>query len=889
MMDNSVPNIIEPIFEQKIHEKEKYSFDSFAELAYFKHSSWGDPVWYVRESSYKISFSYLRTVNKEFEKLAKLFLFDYVWQRRLKTPGLSPQRLRKLSQPLRLFSAVGVVFLSEIGQTQYEEVIKHISRTYKDVQGYCRDLNLFVRYLYAEGLIACPIDTLNPKALKSAGDKYGREANTLKHPDTELVRAIIELKLAIQNNYDGSARCKMDMLAVMTQVFQYGLGLRIGEILRLPKDCLIDIDGETFCNVWTEKGSEPAARYVPTLWREPLREAIKVIDDICLVYRSRAKDIENGVLRQVLSARFSRRVQKIESELSSAKSALAMLSESNYSEVKIKLGLLRPVNDDDIIMLRDLRHYLPLASGCSDATGLVSFYKHLGLDIRSKSLGKRKHLHYVLGSALKKAVGQVVDFRRQHFTYSEIYRIIQGRDPRCKSGSNYEYLKGIRYHKRLTSLQRQAFLLGSSTLVGGILEYGNALQHIERIIGGAYDFKQWLPISDAASIYPEFFDQQSIGRIKSASQGSFFGYLDVTETRAKFFRKCEKGEREYIAGNGFFVKVSSIFDAVEKHFVTVNAHLQAELADEFKQEVLGEGVEIFSKSFSIAQKVSEYLFVVPTAFGGVYNEHLPSLLGYRSVVYAFKPHLEGRVSAFHRYHVAVDDELISKFQTHLGRHWQTNSLFRAGLSASIVDKWMGRATSQSAHYDHQTARERADKVAQVMLREQDRFLGEIPQKLAIWSQCSSTLDLKEQLGSYIRTAHHSPLGYCIKDINLKPCEYHLKCLTGNGGLGCRQFVYDLKDPTHRSKMEAERDKAEAELARLFEHLDNPDAPKAAVEMHIQHQMTLLKNTTAVLERSELILNELHDEGCQEIRPFKTEGSDPDDCAFECGDHFNDHE
>ena len=84
-------------------------------------------------------------------------------------------------------------------------------------------------------------------------------------PLPELVKAIIHLKWAVDDNFDSSINAINDKLCILTQVFQFGLGLRIGEVLRLPQNPLIKMDGETFCLVWTEKGSMPMAPYVPLI------------------------------------------------------------------------------------------------------------------------------------------------------------------------------------------------------------------------------------------------------------------------------------------------------------------------------------------------------------------------------------------------------------------------------------------------------------------------------------------------------------------------------------------------------------------------------------------------------------------------------------------------
>lgn len=266
----------------------------------------------------------------------------------------------------------------------------------------------------------------------------------------------------------------------------------------------------------------------------------------------------------------------------------------------------------------------------------------------------------------------------------------------------------------------------------------------------------------------------------------------------------------------------------------------------------------------------------------MYNEHIPSILGYFSVLYAIKPAKQGQ-SAFVRYGVVANEEIVSTFQTHKGRHWQTNSLFRAGLAASIVNKWMGRSDSQGDHYDHQTAKERAEKVGELMLSEQSRFIGDLANKVKVWTDNNiPTQNVQTFLTDMLQTVHYGPLGHCFRDINLKPCEFHLKCLTGNSGKGCREFVVDILDPVQIKQIESERNRSEIELARLFEALNRPGIPVESVEMHIEHQMAIFRNASYILEHSDVVLSDIQVEQSKDYQPFRIEGSVPSDCVFQCG-------
>ncbi|MNE40132.1 hypothetical protein D3C80_1341250 [compost metagenome] len=196
---------------------------------------------------------------------------------------------------------------------------------------------------------------------------------------------------------------------------------------------------------------------------------------------------------------------------------------------------------------------------------------------------------------------------------------------------------------------------------------------------------------------------------------------------------------------------------------------------------------------------------------------------------------------------------------------------------------MGRTDGQGDHYDHQTAKERAAKVSELMLSEQSRFIGDLANKVKTWSENDVPAeDLQIFLADMLQTVHYGPLGHCFRDINLKPCEFHLKCLTGNSGKGCREFIVDLSDPVQIKQIESERSRAEIELARLFEVLNRPDIPVESVEMHIEHQMTVYRNASYILDRSEVVLTDGQVEQSKDYQPFRLEGSIPNDCVFQCG-------
>lgn len=877
--------VINAAHEGALVKLEKLLPDSkmkFEEMSFFKGSSWDDNRWkYLGVHS--IRFATDERYSQELEKLNKIFLVDYLWQRRQKRRPLTPAWVDKLAQPLRLLASIGVSSLYQINHESYASALTTLEGK-GGAAGDCGRLNSVIRFLFNKGLVNCEFDLSSPKDFLKT-DRFGLPAISDKLPLPELVRSIIALKGAIDERWDGSSRAKIDKLAIYTQPFQYALGLRIGEVLRLPANCLFTKDGEMFCRVWTEKGSQPTARYVPTVWRELLLDAVNEINSISGPYRACAELIESKGLFEALDSRFEQRVNSIKENIRHAKGLLEVYCWQYKKYAARRMQLTCTLADDELVELKDIREYLPSAPASTDSATLLRAYNLQGLNIISKPLGVRKHKHYVSGAELKRMASEIVEFFGGVISEKDLPMILFGR-AFTSAQTDRNYYLGLKKTKSLTRLESAAFLSIKHSRTGRNFSYftrSDTERIIEEVLGGGYSYEYEIPLRDAELLFPEFLLSSTSARINESPECSILTGLDISSEPKRFYKLVNSDSALDVHANGFdgyLLDYRSLRAAIERFFYHQNSI--AALDDPADSGCFG-GVIVSSSSFSIEQKVSEYLFVAPASSGGVYIDSIPSILGYSTVWYSLKNSDNG-VSAFTRYGVTSDLALIDSFQTHKGRHWQTNSLFRAGLAASIVNKWMGRTDLQGAHYDHRTARERASSVGDLMLREQKRFIGHLPEKIRSWADRKMSLEeCQLHLDASLQTLHHSPTGYCARDINLKPCEFHLKCLTGNNGKGCREFILDLEDPVQRAKIAAVRDQAESELARLFEYLNSPNVPVESVEMHIEHQMVVFRNASAVLEKSELILTDEQAHHHNDYLPFRAEGSRPDDCIFQCGD------
>jgi hypothetical protein len=263
---------------------------------------------------------------------------------------------------------------------------------------------------------------------------------------------------------------------------------------------------------------------------------------------------------------------------------------------------------------------------------------------------------------------------------------------------------------------------------------------------------------------------------------------------------------------------------------------------------------------------------------------VPEIFGYHGVTHAIKGN-DRADGMFVRYGISTDNTLSDQWQSHMGRHWQTTSLFRAGASSEVVNRWMGRTATQGDHYDHNSGHERAIKIKDAMLKDTNRFAGAIANQVRIWIENKIPLEnIDEYLDQELATVHYTPSGLCTRPMFLKPCDMNMKCLTGNNGNGCKHFALDLYDESQVAKISVERDKADKMLERLGHAVDQGID---GADLHLQHHMTLWTQATKVLEIRQSLLdskNSPREEAADnDFLPFSQEGDYPDDCPFQCGE------
>lgn len=860
---------------QSLTELEQQARERFESLPLIIGCDWDDGSWSYLKSNQNIKFQAIGggELPKELVTFCKVYLVNMLWTQRLRAEPYSVSHIRSSIEPIKIWAEMGFEELSDLNQESYDANIVYLRERYAEPATNGVSLNRVVTYLNDNHLLNAHIDTVNIRKALGNTDAFGRvQAKKEKMPLPELVKAVIHLKWAIDDAFDGSSKVINDKLCILTQVFQYGLGLRLGEVLRLPLNPLIEMDGEMFCLVWTEKGSEPMARYVPTIWRKPFKDAVDEIHKLTKGYRDAAIQFEQQGALSFIDERFDAYLKEKESLFGEKVQQLDELLLSKKVAVEQLWQLKTTVNNDARFELKELVNILPISSSAKDSSSLLKYYNGMGLEIESESLGSRKHKHYVTGEGVTKAIDKIVAMRASYVTERELRQILNAHSTGNTKASKDSLIreKVIRLNGNFNALTFTNGKTSEKAVSVKVISRQDAIDIIRAYTLGGYDHQKQIPLKELEEILPELFNQKSANKV---GRTDFCG-----AQKLNFYVKGKEGS-EFFKANGYLADLDKIKSYFRAEFERMNLEIERELIEESIQEYEVDGIEISSKSFSIRQKPSEHLFLRAGMRGGKYYELLPQILGYHAVTYFFGGN-DRQDSAFARYGIDVDEHIAESWQSHKGRHWQTTSLFRAGLAELVVNKWMGRTTGQGENYDHNTGRERAKVVADAMLDDSTRFLGDVPNKLRAWKEQEiPTSSLPEHLTSTLQSIQYSPLGYCTRALYLKPCEFNLKCLTGNEGKGCKHYIYDLHDPSHREKITVERDRSSLELSRLFEVYEKG---VEAAKMHIEHHMTILRNTTAILDNAEMILNDSQLDDIQDFMPFKKEGSYPDDCPFQCG-------
>jgi len=870
----------------------KISQERFNKLEKIFEGNWGDASWKYTITGENLNFNIDGLVwSEEIENSAKIFLIKYIWDKRLKGSLPSHTALRSLLLGPRLLASIGIKRISEINQETYLQAHQSLVK-YNSIAtqiGYINSLNNQISWLENEYMLSSTIDLIKAPKINQIVPIDS------KMPDRELIQIIISAKWAIEEFEDHTARWESDLLAIYSQAFQYGMGLRIGEALRLPENPIIWKDDEMFFLVWTEKGSKPIARYVPETWREAFQHSIDSIKKATEPYRKRAKELETRGRLTEVENRFNDYHQNKHNDVITIKQQLDSFLTDKSSEAKAKWILRDTIISNNDYSLKDIQALMPelvTPSSKTNAQILKSFEKW-GLRFTATPISKTQKKYHIKGQKILYFIDTQVDFRHNHVTDSELLLLLHGRELHREQSQDPLIVE--RRIFRGGGIAIAYTMKGIDKFDGGrrppsTISRPHALEIIEHYAGGGFDTTKYIDFKSFQNLFPDLF---TAGLATTLSK-----YEDLPKElrntdKVRFYAKASGNSEvyRYKPVSGYLLEQESVHEYIKNEFYRLNSTVEKEIYEQNKQELADiekeEGlppketeinsVIISSSSFKVKQKISDFLFL-RAAHANL--QLIPEIMGYKAITFSFKGN-DRFPSLFERYGVSDDKDLIAKYQSHKGRHWQTTSLFKSGASSEVTNAWMGRTTQQGAHYDHNTDIERAKQVQKAILEDTQRIIGPVAEKVKEFRENQISLELIEDfLEQQMHTIQHTPLGMCSRPMFLKPCDLNMRCLTGNNGKGCKHYALDIGDVSQIAKLQVYRDKTGRELERLAQKLEEGHA---AAEMHIESQSTAFNNVNLILRGADAILEkDPNNDG--EYLPFKKEGSYPDDCPFQCGDN-----
>jgi len=869
----------------------KQSRTRFSDLKAFNGQDFESNEWrYYGETLYFSTIQGSRSNKRlewpdEINETIKSFIINQLWGKRTRKTPLSASRVISLRHIGPYIIEAKAMKLEDFTHDLYTLIFNIFLENYDRPQVPLQDLNLYLRYLQQENLLKTQIDIISPAKHKASQEKQGEPALKEKMPIPELVRAIVQLKWAVEDQFDGSDRAISDLLSVYTQAFQYSMGLRIGEVLRLPVDCLQEVNGELMCKVWTEKGMTPHSRYVPLVWRPLLLEVVQKIQNITLPYRDNAKELESTKSLTTVSDRLDNFIKDRRSNANELLTELDAFLIEKKSEAQKAWTLKKEINPISEYTLVELADILPISSASKTTAMMTKAYSSWELELTIKPLDAKRNKYSVRGQAILDFINFHIEQRINNLTEQELLSVIHGKQINRQISGDKTISKLSKTGEGGTAA---CYTFSPSTFSGkgrapALITRSDAAEKLTEYAHGCFDIEKSIDVITFREIFPEIVLLTTNSKNKDFKKlNPDFEISNKQKITVKV--KTDNSHIRYSVNEGFTISQQSIKSYIYNKFIDNNFALEKELHEfnneDIKADFDPKAITIESKSFSREQKISEFLFLRADIGSGSANPLSPEMLGYKAVMYFFMGN-DRYPNAFKKYGLDIADHIADSWQSHKGRHWQTSSLFRAGVQPAIVNKWMGRTDLQGAHYDHNTGTERAKLVGSAMLEDQNRFIGEIPQKVRQWvADEIPESDISAYLEQTMQTIQFTPIGYCSSSLHLNPCELNLKCLVGTNGNGCKHFVFDLKDESQRTRLIAEKDKSEAELTRL---LNIYEQGVLAAEMHIKHHLEIVKNANTTIEKAEALLGTTFSDSKNELLPFLEEGSFPDDCPFQCGD------
>ncbi|POP66878.1 hypothetical protein [Pseudomonas syringae] len=198
----------------------------------------------------------------------------------------------------------------------------------------------------------------------------------------------------------------------------------------------------------------------------------------------------------------------------------------------------------------------------------------------------------------------------------------------------------------------------------------------------------------------------------------------------------------------------------------------------------------------VEPKLSEHLIVVwQNQFSGNSSAGILPRPLLRADLYNYLSNKGGKITCFERLRISDSSGATFSFSPHQIRRWLTTALLRSGPNETAIDLWMGRTPGQTRHYDHRTAKERAEWVRDRYINTTNLPDDVMGRRVKMWKdEGMKPEEIINLVAIKLQALHFTPWGTCSRELYVSPCTKGLMCLRGFGtSSGCESFHIDPAD------------------------------------------------------------------------------------------------
>ncbi len=611
------------------------------------------------------------------------------------------------------------------------------------------------RSIWSHGLAHPSLATIDPTTTE-----FTTRSKSKHNPNIHIALGQIRKKLI--DNPSIEPLPGYDRIRIEGAAFAISIGLRIGEIVTLPRNVLgrDPITQAMYARVYTEKGDVPAARPVPKIWEEALEGASKYLLNVSADARARAREIElNG-----------------------------------FTFIRDKLLKQR---ESHPLSAHQLGHL---------------FLSELAPD--------------------------------QYFFFEEIERTFS-----ITRRSLTRHCVSVHHE----AISRVAWMV-NERIVNWSLDdlWPSVLRNIHRNFDHFFKSNRW-PTFSKYPLIAKFFKDLKMELILHGSPDKVpeEGRMRVRAEWAlalQEIRATSKGNRPPCV-----VNVESLTTQLRN---TYSGYLESHYKKVLPPSAFNDSRSGGTPSDKLP--LSEHLFVVwdwqfqswTNAFG-----ILPRPINHRDFYCYLRKDAHKR-TVFERFNVLDSDGKPFSFSPHMARHWVTDALMRSGPMEMVVDLWMGRVPGQSRHYDHRTAKERAEHARSLYSQAvvPNDYLGRLVIK---WREENMTeLEIQRLIASRLKVLHFVPTGGCSRELAISPCDRGLMCLRGFGtDAACKSFHIDPTDMVARDAIKKTLDQYlmqikifAPELSSLKEIFNAELNTTESLDQHLAYMISAIKGCELALSR-----------------------------------------